>query len=178
MYDVDTRLCPLASGVVAVIVRTAIGQDSHRFESSTARKPLVLGGVIIPDHVGLRANSDGDVVLHALANAISGITGIPVLGEIADQMCLEKGITNSEEYVRRAISDLGPNQRISHVSFSIECVTPRLSNYLTAMRDSISRLLGIETTDVGITATSGEGLTDCGRGEGISVYCVVTVIEV
>ena len=107
-----------------------------------------------------------------------GITGIPVLGEIADQMCLEKGITNSEEYVRRAISDLGPNQRISHVSFSIECVTPRLSNYLTAMRDSISRLLGIETTDVGITATSGEGLTDCGRGEGISVYCVVTVIEV
>lgn len=160
-----------------MLVKTALGQDSHRFEDLASQKPLVLGGIVIPHHVGLKANSDGDVVLHALTNAISGITGIPVLGEIADRMCLENGITDSTQYTRRALADLRRDQEISHVSFSIECSTPRLSNHLTAMRDSISRLLGVNTSSIGITVTSGEGLTRCGQGEGISVLCLVTVVE-
>jgi len=160
-----------------MIVRTAIGHDSHRFEHPPSAKPLVLGGVVIPDHAGLEANSDGDVVLHALTNAISGITGVPVLGDIADQMCLEQGITCSSEYVRRALRDLKQNQVITHVSFSIECSTPRLSKYLRAMTGSVSGLLHIDPTSVGITVTSGEGLTDCGKGLGIAVWCILTVME-
>jgi len=160
-----------------MLVRVGIGQDSHRFEDRETGKPLVIGGVRIPDCPGLDANSDGDVVLHALANAVSGITGCPILGEVADRMCLQEGIMDSSEYVRRAVEYLRAGQVISHVSISIECARPRLSPHLYAMRESISHLLGIEAKDVGITVTSGEGLTDSGRGLGISAMCVVTVTE-
>ena len=67
-------------------MKAAIGQDSHRFEESLG-KPLILGGVVFPGEPGLLANSDGDVVLHAITNAVSGITGQNILGKIADEMC-------------------------------------------------------------------------------------------
>jgi 2-C-methyl-D-erythritol 2,4-cyclodiphosphate synthase len=162
---------------VIMLVRVGIGQDSHRFGDEATGKPLVLGGVRIPGCPGLEANSDGDVVLHALTNAVSGITGCPILGEVADRMCLQDGITDSSEYARRAVECLRRGQAISHVSISIECARPRLSPHIGAMRESISHLLGIEAEDIGITVTSGEGLTEAGRGLGIAVMCVVTVTE-
>ena len=67
-------------------MKAAIGQDSHRFEE-TPGKRLILGGVVFPGEVGLLANSDGDVVLHAITNAVSGITGRNILGRVADEMC-------------------------------------------------------------------------------------------
>ena len=76
-------------------MKAAIGQDSHRFEESLG-KPLILGGVVFPGEPGLLANSDGDVVLHAITNAVSGITGPNILGKIADEMC-RSGITVSAE---------------------------------------------------------------------------------
>ena len=160
-----------------MLVRVGIGQDSHRFGDEETGKPLVLGGIRIPGCPGLQANSDGDVVLHALTNAVSGVTGCAILGEVADRMCLQDGITDSSAYVRKAVEYLQPGQAISHVSISIECARPRLSPHIAAMRESISHLLGIEAEDVGITVTSGEGLTGPGRGLGVSVMCVVTVTE-
>lgn len=67
-------------------MKAAIGQDSHRFEEGYG-KPLILGGVVFSGEVGLLANSDGDVVLHAITNAVSGITGRNILGRVADEMC-------------------------------------------------------------------------------------------
>lgn len=152
-------------------MRAAIGQDSHRFEEGYD-KPLILGGVLFPEEQGLSANSDGDVVLHAITNAISGITCRNILGAVADEMC-RSGITNSAEYLQEALKSL--EGRISHLSISIECMHPRISPMIPAMRESIAGLLNIQPRQVGITATSGEGLTDCGRGLGISVLCILTV---
>ncbi len=152
-------------------MRAAIGQDSHRFEEGYD-KPLILGGVLFPKERGLSANSDGDVVLHAITNAISGITCRNILGAVADEMC-RSGITNSAEYLREALKSL--EGRISHLSVSIECMHPRISPMIPTMRESIAGLLDIQPQQVGITATSGEGLTDCGQGLGISVLCILTV---
>lgn len=152
-------------------MRAAIGQDSHRFEEGYD-KPLILGGVLFPKERGLSANSDGDVVLHAITNAISGITCRNILGAVADEMC-RSGITNSAEYLREAMKSL--EGRISHLSVSIECMHPKISPMIPTMRESIAGLLDIQPQQVGITATSGEGLTDCGRGLGISVQCILTV---
>lgn len=60
---------------------SAVGQDSHRFTEE--EKPLYLGGVLFEGCRGLAANSDGDVVLHAITNAVSGLTGVNILGEAA-----------------------------------------------------------------------------------------------
>ena len=79
----------------------SIGQDSHAF-SEEWEKPLILGGILFEDMPGLRANSDGDVVLHAITNAISGITCYNVLGEPADRLC-RSGETNSAAYLNLAL---------------------------------------------------------------------------
>ena len=138
-------------------MKAAIGQDSHRFEE-TPGKPLILGGVVFPGEVGLLANSDGDVVLHAITNAVSGITGQNILGRVADEMC-QSGITDSAEYLREALKSL----------------EGRISPMIPAMREKIAELLEVEPAAIGITATTGEGLTDCGKGLGISVLCILTV---
>jgi len=172
----------------------AIGQDSHRFLDYTENqthderiascperpqeericKGQMLGGFWIAESPTLSARSDGDVILHALTNAISGITGVNILGEKADHMCLAERITDSTEYVREALKYLA-DREIVHVSFSVECKTPRLSPHIDDIRRSISDLLKIPKTAVGMTATSGEELSSFGRGEGIMVFCAITV---
>jgi 2-C-methyl-D-erythritol 2,4-cyclodiphosphate synthase len=153
-----------------------IGQDSHRFAADVSvldGRPLLLGGVRFDGAPPLEGNSDADVVLHALCNAISGVTGVNILGAVSDRMCLSEGITDSSAYVREALRYLGKN-KIAHLSFSIECSRPAISPRIAEMREKIAGLVGIAPNSVGITATSGEGLTAFGRGEGIQVFCTVT----
>jgi 2-C-methyl-D-erythritol 2,4-cyclodiphosphate synthase len=153
--------------------KVAIGQDSHRFDFDNHDKKLVLGGVFF-DGPPLKGNSDADVVLHALTNAISGITGVNILGETADKLCLEQGITDSSVYVREALKYL--NGEICHVSFSVECLKPKISPKIPDMKKSIARLLNIDEKNIGITATTGEGLTDFGKGLGIQCFCILTAL--
>lgn len=68
-------------------MKVSIGQDSHKFDTNNTNKPLILGGVIFEEEQPMSANSDGDVVLHAITNAVSGITCKNVLGDVADKMC-------------------------------------------------------------------------------------------
>lgn len=156
-------------------MKVSIGQDSHRFDLLETEKKCILGGVVFEGAPALSANSDGDVVLHAITNAVSGITCRNILGPIADEMC-QSGITDSREYLKVALKDLADlGYQISHLSISIECKKPKIFPMLDAMRQSIGGLLGIRENQVGITATTGEGLTDCGSGLGISVLCILTV---
>jgi 2-C-methyl-D-erythritol 2,4-cyclodiphosphate synthase len=156
---------------------SAIGQDSHRFVaedlSRSSQRKLRLGGIEIPDSAALEGNSDADVVFHAITNAISGISGVNVLGVIADRKCQE-GVTDSEEYLKYALDTLG-NDRIVHVSISVECLRPRLSGYIDSMKKNIARVIGIDQSCIGLTATSGEGLTEVGKGMGIAVFSIITV---
>lgn len=155
------------------MIKTAIGQDSHRFEENMG-KPLMLGGVLFEGERGLLANSDGDVVLHAVTNAVSGITCVNILGAPADRLC-QSGITDSAVYLQEALKSL--RGEICHLSISIECLQPKITPMIPAMRERIAALLGVAPSAVGITATTGEGLTDFGRGLGISVFCILTVEE-
>ena len=153
-------------------MKVSIGQDSHRIDNSHKEKKLLLGGIEFQEDYCLSANSDGDVVLHAITNAISGITCKNILGKVADDMC-KNCITNSEEYLKEALKDL--EEKIVHVSISIECKAPKISPRIEEMRSNIARILKIKENCVGITATTGEGLTEFGKGNGISVFVCLTV---
>jgi 2-C-methyl-D-erythritol 2,4-cyclodiphosphate synthase len=157
-------------------VRTGIGQDSHRFLPSDSTKPCILGGLIFDDVPGFNANSDGDVVFHAICNAITSVTGVLILGEIADDLCLKDGITDSEVYLKEALKTLG-KQRISHVAITIEAKKPKIKNRILEMRQNIARVMQLDCSQVGVTATSGEGLTDFGCGDGVQVFAIVTTEE-
>jgi 2-C-methyl-D-erythritol 2,4-cyclodiphosphate synthase len=122
----------------------------------------------------LEENFDSDEVLHAITNAISGITGKPILGPVADKLC-KAGVTNSAVYLDRALDDLVEKGfRISHVSVSIECARPKILPIRERMVERLAELLGVTAEDIGITATTGEGLTDFGRGLGVQAMAVVT----
>lgn len=157
-------------------IRTGIGQDSHRFLSEDSTKPCVLGGIIIDDVPGFNANSDGDVIFHAICNAISSVTGEIILGKRADELLEKEGITDSSVYLEEALKTLG-KQEISHVALTLEGTRPRFLAHIPALRDSIAQKMRLELTQVGITATSGEGLTDFGCGAGLQCFCVLTTIE-
>jgi 2-C-methyl-D-erythritol 2,4-cyclodiphosphate synthase len=156
-------------------MKVGIGQDSHRFDFSNKEKKLILGGVVFDDCPPLDGNSDADVILHSITNAISGVTCVNILGKISDDMCLNKGIKDSREYLKEALKYLNES-RIVHVSISIECQIPKITPKIPEIRSSISKLLEIPENCVGITATSGEGLTQFGQGRGIQVFSCITVI--
>ena len=137
----------------------------------------MLGGIKVPHHRSFSANSDGDVLLHALTNAVSGYTGINVLGGAADKICLEQGIKDSTVYLAEALKSV-VGAKIVHVSCTIECLRPKLMPVIPEMKERVAELLGITASAVGITATTGEGLTEFGRGEGVQVFVVVSwVVE-
>jgi 2-C-methyl-D-erythritol 2,4-cyclodiphosphate synthase len=155
-------------------MKVGIGQDSHRFDFENKEKKLVLGGVVFEGHPPLDGNSDADVVLHSITNAISGVTCVNILGAISDKMCLEQGITDSRAYLAEAVKYMGEG-RITHISVSIECLTPKIASRIPEIRQSIATLLNLEENCIGITATTGEGLTQFGQGLGIQVFSCVTI---
>lgn len=156
-------------------MKVGIGQDSHRFDFENKEKNFILGGVVFEGITPLAGNSDADVVLHAITNAISGVTCTNILGKIADDMCLKEGITDSSQYLKEALKCL-IDVKIVHVSISIECSYPKITPKIPQMRKVISELLTIPENSVGITATTGEGLTQFGQGQGIQAFCIVTAL--
>ncbi len=157
-------------------MRVGIGQDSHRFDFSDKKKKLVLGGVTIDGHPPLKGNSDADVILHAVTNAISGITGVNIIGAVSDELCLKKGITDSSAYLRLSVENL-KQMKITGISISVECATPQITPIINQIKKNISRITGVDVTRIGVTATSGEGLTEFGKGKGIQVFACVTAEE-
>ena len=155
-------------------VKSGLGLDSHRFIEGDSAKPLILGGVIFNDAPALSGNSDADVILHAVTDAISGVTGVTVIGAVADQLCRD-GITDSKAYLAVALESLG-DWRLTHVSIVLECLRPKIDPKVPALRASVAALLGLEIADVCITATTGEQLNDVGRGLGIHASVIVTAI--
>jgi 2-C-methyl-D-erythritol 2,4-cyclodiphosphate synthase len=159
-----------------MIVRNGIGQDSHRFLSPESSKPCIIAGLIFEDVPGFNANSDGDVVFHAICNAISSLTGVLILGGLADELCARDGITDSEVYLLEAMKTLG-DQKVCHVAITLEAKKPMFKQRLEEMRQNIARVMGLNVKQVGITATTGEGLTDFGCGHGVQAFVIVTTFE-
>lgn len=154
--------------------RVGIGQDSHQF--SKAKKPLVLGGITVSKSGGMMGNSDSDVILHSLCNALSSATGGDSLGTWSDEMC-SAGITDSKKYVE-IIADRVKAEgfKVGNVSIAVEAKKPYIDlKDSDRMKQVIVGILGISKKQVGITFTSGEGLTPFGKGLGIQSICQVLI---
>ncbi|MBQ6449740.1 2-C-methyl-D-erythritol 2,4-cyclodiphosphate synthase [bacterium] len=150
-----------------------IGQDSHRLVAADQGEVLTLAGVPFDCGLKLEANSDGDVIIHALYNAISTSLGGGSLGVVADKMCAD-GIVDSKKYLQ-AVLDLMSKRhyRLNNVSISVEALQPRLEKYFPYMKSSLAKICHLSPTQVGLSVTSGEGLTRFGKGEGMSVFVSV-----
>lgn len=154
--------------------RVGIGQDSHKF-SSDPNKKLFLGGIEIAEAQGLEANSDGDVVIHALCNALEQALGNDSFSTYADPMC-QKGITDSKEYLRVALEHVRDKKyKINNIGISVEAKKPKILPVSNKIRKFLSEIMKIEEDAIGINATSGEELTAFGKGEGVQAFAIVSL---
>lgn len=155
-------------------VRTGIGMDSHRFDRK--HRGLALGGLQFLEHPRFKANSDGDVVLHALCNALLQAMGEGSLGTLADEWCHNEGIRDSRDYLWRILEKMEQKQwSITHVGLQLEGKTPHIDPLVPHLKDSLSALLKLPQDRIGITATTGEDLTPFGKGQGLQCFATVTL---
>lgn len=156
-------------------IKIGIGEDSHRF--AVQKKKLILGGVEIEGALGLEGNSDSDVVLHAICNAFDVVAGQGSIATYSDEMC-ERSIVDSAEYVKY-IKNIAKEKgwKVQSAAISIEAKNPKLEPFSSKMKTRIAELLEISKEDVGLTFTSGEGLSEFGKGQGIKATLVATFIK-
>ena len=158
--------------------RIGLGQDSHAFLTS-GKKPLILGGVRISENGGLSGNSDADVILHSLCNALSSAIGGDSLSTWFDEMVLTR-VTNSQKAVEHILKKVKQKRyQVVNVSICVEAKKPRLDlKIINKIKKSIASLLEINIEQVGITFTSGEGLTSFGQGKGIQSFTQVLLSDI
>ncbi|WP_296897496.1 2-C-methyl-D-erythritol 2,4-cyclodiphosphate synthase [Thiohalocapsa sp.] len=147
------------------------GIDAHRFASG---RPLVLGGVTIPHDQGLAAHSDGDVVIHALCDALLGAAGLGDIGHhFPDTDAAYAGI-DSRILLSRVMETLAERGLAVHnADLTIAAQQPKLAPHIAAMRKTLAADLGCPAARVNVKATTTERMGFTGRGEGIAAFAVV-----
>jgi 2-C-methyl-D-erythritol 2,4-cyclodiphosphate synthase len=155
-------------------MRIGQGFDAHRFAASGR---LVVGGVEIPCEFGIEAHSDGDVLLHAITDALLGACGEGDLGRhFPDTDPALRGI-DSRLLLRRAAELVaGHGFRVGNVDATVIAQQPRLAPHIEAMRHCIAADLDLTVSAVNVKATTTEKMGFTGRGEGIAAMAVVLLV--
>ncbi|MBY6034905.1 2-C-methyl-D-erythritol 2,4-cyclodiphosphate synthase [Marinobacter daepoensis] len=151
-------------------MRIGQGFDVHAFCEGDS---VILGGVTIPYDQGLKAHSDGDVLLHALADALLGAAALGDIGHLFPDTSEEWAGADSRELLRRVM------QRVSEEGYSVTNVdttliaqAPKMAPHIEAMRMNIAEDLGVSVNRVSVKATTTENLGFTGRCEGIACQAV------
>ena len=151
-------------------MRVGFGYDSHVFEPG---KPLVLGGVLVPDCDGLKAHSDGDALIHAVIDALLGAAALGDIGShFPDTDDRWKG-ADSRELLRRAAYELGcAGYKIENVDATVICARPKLRPFVDLIRASLAELMGVGVGRVSVKGKTNEQMDDVGAGKGVVVHAV------
>jgi 2-C-methyl-D-erythritol 2,4-cyclodiphosphate synthase len=152
-------------------MRIGSGIDVHAFGPGEF---IMLGGVRIPHSHGVVAHSDGDVVLHALCDALLGAAGLGDIGQhFSDTDPQWKG-ADSRRFILSVLAQLHARRlAVANVDLTVLAQAPKIAPYRDAMRRQIAQLLEIDEQRVNIKATTTEGLGFLGRAEGIAAQAVV-----
>jgi len=158
-----------------MMIRIGHGYDCHRFIDGDR---LILGGVDIPFHKKLKAHSDGDVVLHAVIDALLGAAGLGDIGkyfpdtdpqyEDVSSMVL---LSATHQMLKKKKFD------IVNVDITIIAEEPKLAAHKLAMQVNIAHSLQIDINHVNVKAKTNEGMDDIGHGKGIAAHAVVLIKE-
>lgn len=157
-------------------MRVGMGYDAHRLVSG---RPLILGGVEIPYHLGLAGHSDADVLSHALGDALLGAVAAGDLGRhFPDSDPAYKNISSLILLAKIMEMVKAKGFRPVNVDAVIVAEAPRLVPHFPAMIANLTRLLGLSPEDLNLKATTTEKMGFAGKGEGIAAYAVVLVDKI
>jgi 2-C-methyl-D-erythritol 2,4-cyclodiphosphate synthase len=155
-------------------IRTGIGYDIHRLVEG---RKLYLGGLNIPFDKGLLGHSDGDVLLHAAADAILGASGLPGIGELFPDTEMRFKNMDSREIFKKAVDLAG---KAGFILLSLDavviCEQPKISPYRHDIAESMKRIVGYPC-HINIKGKTNEGLGEIGRGEAIACLASCILIE-
>lgn len=151
-----------------MFLRIGLGFDSHEFEEG---KPLYLGGVLIEHTAGFKGHSDGDILLHAITDALLSAIGEPDIGELFPDRDERWKNASSEVFLEEAL------KRMRNKGFSIinlDCVLvmddPKISPYKNVIVDNLSRIMHVDKTAISIKGKRREGFC---KDKGAVCYCVI-----
>lgn len=162
---------------VATTPRIGFGYDSHRFEEADG-KPLVLGGVAFPGARGLKAHSDGDVVIHAVIDALLGAAALGNIGQHFPDTDERYRAADSRELLAATVAELADaGWRLGNLDVTVICERPRLSAKIDEMRSVLAGLLKADVSQVSVKGKTNERMDDVGAGLGIEVHAVALVVE-
>src|SRR5829696_4212093 len=152
---------------------SGIGYDVHSF---AADRPLILGGVEIPHHLGLEGHSDADVLAHAIADAVLGAIGERDIGfHFPNTDPAIRGISSLEILRKASLLVRERGGRILNIDSTLVAQAPKIAPHLVPMRAKVAEALALDPKRVGIKATTNEMMGFIGRGEGIAALAVASV---
>jgi len=150
--------------------RVGIGYDIHRLVDG---RPLILGGVTIPNDKGLLGHSDGDVIIHAISDAILGAAGRGDIGEMyPDTSRLTKGM-DSRKMLHEILDTLAGDYELVNIDVNCICEKPRLADYRSGMIHAIAAATRVDPKVISVKFRTHEGLGDIGEGQAIAAQVVV-----
>lgn len=157
------------------MIRVGIGYDIHQL---VVGRPLIIGGVTIPFSKGLLAHSDGDVLCHAISEAVLGAAGLPNIGVLFPDTSPSYKDANSLELLKQ-VSQLIDERgwRVLQLDANIIAQSPKLQPYVSGMKDKLAQCLNVRSEDISVKPRTNEGLGPEGRGEAISAHAVVTICK-
>lgn len=155
------------------MIRIGQGIDVHPFDEE---RPLVLGGVCIAESGGLEGHSDADAVLHAITDALLGAACAGDIGSYFPSTDQRWRGAESSIFVAEALRIIQEmHGAIANVDVTVIAQKPKLAPHREAIRESIARILGLDSSRVNVKATTTDHLGFIGRGEGICAMAVVSV---
>ncbi len=152
-------------------LRVGIGTDTHTFVEGDH---LVIGGVNIPFNKSFKAHSDGDVLLHAVCDALLGASGNKDIGTFFPDNDIFYRNANSIDLLNKTVEIISvANWKVGNIDCVITIQQPKMAPYIDDMKENIARCLHIPISDVSIKAKTSEEIGFIGRGEGVSTQVVV-----
>jgi 2-C-methyl-D-erythritol 2,4-cyclodiphosphate synthase len=157
-------------------VRIGHGYDAHRFGPG---QEIRLGGVTVPHARGVVAHSDGDVLLHALMDALLGAAGLDDIGVHFRPGDARHAGADSRALLRDVAARIAERGlTVGNCDLTLVAEAPHIAPYRDAMRDAIAADLGISRDFVNLKATTAEGMGEIGQGEGLAAHAVVLLLDV
>lgn len=155
-------------------MRIGHGFDAHRFRAGGR---LVLGGVEVPHSHGLAAHSDGDVLVHALCDALLGAAALGDIGQHFPDSDPAYAGADSRMLLREVVRRIAARGwAVGNVDATLVAQAPRLGPHIPAMRGNLAADLGLSEEAVSVKATTTEGMGYTGRAEGISAHAVCLLV--
>jgi 2-C-methyl-D-erythritol 2,4-cyclodiphosphate synthase len=156
------------------MTRIGIGYDVHGFRNDG---PLMLGGVEVPYERGLAGHSDGDVLLHAIMDAMLGAAALKDIGhQFPDTDVRFKGADSAKLLAEVRTMVEGEGLKVGNVDCVVIVERPRLAKYVDRMRARVAELLGVSVAAVGVKAKTNEGFGYIGEGEAIAAWATVLLV--